>query len=84
MPVSERDRLINAFARWLSSLWGGAWLHGIVEEGSVRWEDLEATYRAPRFYIEASPGDSPELAGLPARRVLALIPYPMVWGMRRA
>ena len=72
MPESERDRLIAAYARWLSGLRGKAWIHGVVEEDSIKWEDLEATYRAPRFYVEAPHEDDPALAGLPAERSLPL------------
>lgn len=70
MPDSERDRLIGVFARWLASLGRPAWIHVVVEEGSIEWEDLTANYRAPRFYIEAYPEDDPGTAGIPARPTL--------------
>lgn len=70
MPDGERDRLTGVFARWLASLRRPAWIHVLVEEGRVEWEDLRAGYRAPRFYVEAHPGDDPAVAGIPARPAL--------------
>lgn len=72
MPETERDRLIAAFARWLAGLKGRAWVHAVVERDVTVWEDLEAPYRAPRFYIEAGEEDDPGLAGLDVETSLPL------------
>ncbi len=72
MPEPERDRFISAFARWLSGLKNKAWIHVVVEEDAIKWEDLDTTYRVPRFYIEARDEDDPGLAGLSAERILTV------------
>ncbi|MEB3788058.1 MAG: DUF87 domain-containing protein [Desulfurococcales archaeon] len=78
MPEGERDRLISAYASWLSGLDGRAAIHAFREEETIAYEDLEASYHAYRFYINAGPRDDPGNAGLNARHTLPpAIPAPV-------
>ena len=53
MPRGEKDRLVSAFAGWLASLRGEAWVHGLLEEGRVELDGEEYSYATPRFYVES-------------------------------
>ena len=79
MPESEKDRLTSAFAGWLASLRSEAWVHGLLEAGSIELEGEAYEYRAPRFYIEAPEGSDPRSSGLRARPSL---PPQRPWPLR--